>query len=151
PEVAGLCRQALDFLGGLDLLVNGAAAFFPTPSLTAALEAWDSFLNLNLRAALLTVMHCQAALEASQGSVVNITDIYAQQPLRHHLPYCVSKAGLLALTRGLALDLAPRVRVNAVAPGAILLPEGAPPEAADRLTARIPLGRLGEPEDIARA
>ncbi len=148
-EVGRLCAEALDWLGGLDLLVHAAALFFPTPTLEEAWEAWETFQSVNLKAAFLLVKHCREALAG--GSAVFLADIYAERPLRGRLPYCVSKAGLIALAQGLALDLAPDIRVNVVSPGAILLPTDAPPGYEERLTSQIPLKKLGDPTDIARA
>jgi len=148
-EVQRLCSQALEYLGGLDLLVHAAALFFPTPTLDEAWESWETFQNLNLKAAFLAVKHCREALRG--GSAVFIADIYAERPLKGRLPYCVSKAGLVALARGLALELAPETRVNVVSPGAILPPADAPPGYEEKLAAQIPLGKWGDPADIARA
>lgn len=148
-EVERLCGEALEWLGGLDLLVHAAALFFPTPTLDEAWEAWETFQGVNLKAAFLLVKHCREALRG--GSAVFVADIYAERPLKGRLPYCVSKAGLVALAQGLAVDLAPAIRVNVVSPGAILLPSDAPAGYEDKLTSQIPLGRLGHPADISRA
>jgi pteridine reductase len=135
----------------LDLLVNNAAVFYPTPTLEEAAAHWDHFLDVNLKAPFLCAWHCAAALRRRQGCIVNVVDIYARRPLKGYLPYSVAKAGLAQLTRALALELAPEVRVNGVAPGAILMPEQAEPGWQERLVRRIPLGRLGDPSDVASA
>lgn len=146
-QIEALCEG----LDELHLLVNNAAVFFPTPKLADVVERWDEFQSLNLKAPLLMVTELRSALARTRGCVVNIVDIWARHPLRRHLAYSVSKAGLAALTRGLALELAPDIRVNGVAPGAALLPAGAPPEAEARLLEEIPLKQLGGPEEIAAA
>lgn len=146
-----LCREAREAFEGVDLLVNNAAVFPRTPTLAEAAEAWEEILAVNLRAPFLCAAGLAEALAEREGSIVFVADIYGRYPLRGYLPYCVAKAGVIMLTRALALELAPRVRVNAVAPGAILPPEGAPPEWGERLVRRIPRGRLGDPEDIASA
>lgn len=146
-----LASAVLGELGRVDVLINSAAVFFPSPSLEQSEEDWDTFLDLNLRAPFLLVRHLAESLRQQQGCIVNVTDIYAQRPLARHLPYCVSKGALWSLTQSLALELAPEVRVNAVAPGAALAPAGAPPETAERLAQALPLQRMGSGQDIAQA
>jgi pteridine reductase len=148
---AGLAAEVLEKMGGVDLLVNSAALFYPSHTLAEAEEHWDGLLDLNLRAPFLLVRHLESSLRARQGCVINIVDIYAHRPLAGFLPYCVSKGALWSLTQSLALQLAPEVRVNAVAPGAALPPAGAPPEVAQQLAKPIPLQRIGSAEDIAQA
>lgn len=135
----------------LDVLVNNASTFHPTPvgSITAA--QWDALFAANARAPLLLAQAAAPHLKTSQGCIVNITDIYAERPLPQHAVYCMSKAALRMATLALAQDLGPAVRVNAVAPGAILWPEGK--GGADRadVLAQIPLARTGAPEEIAGA
>ncbi len=150
-QVESMCKAVLESFSRVDALINSAAIFYPTPSLQESLQHWDEFLNLNLKAPLLTTLHLENTLRHHQGCIVNIVDIYAQRPLARHLPYCVSKGGLWTLTQSLALQLAPEVRVNAVSPGAALPPAGAPPEAAEKLATPIPLQRIGCAEDIAEA
>lgn len=134
----------------LDLLVNNAASFHSS-SPENALEDWDRFRALNLEAPMALSLGLADRLRASRGAIVNIADIYAERPLAGHMPYCVSKAGLLMLTRCLALELAPEVRCNAVAPGAALPPAQAGAEHEQRLKEKIPLQRLGGAEAIAEA
>ncbi len=148
---AQLARKVMESMGKVDVLVNSAAIFYPTPSLDESDEHWDAFMDLNLRAPFRLVRHLQQTLREQGGSIVNIVDIYSHRPLAHHLPYCVSKGALWSLTQSLALQLAPEIRVNAVSPGAALPPAGAPPEVADRLAVPIPLQRIGCAEDIAQA
>lgn len=148
-----LVAAALDRFGALDLLVNNASSFFPVD--LGAIEAshWETLVGSNLRAPLFIAQEAAPQLAARGGSIVNIVDIHADRPLKGYPVYSVAKAGLAALTRALALELAPRVRVNGVAPGAIAWPEDGqfPPEERERIIATTPLGRLGSPEDIAQA
>lgn len=151
-RLGDLVARAVAHRGRLDLLVNNASGFYPTPLATATEAQWEDLLGSNLKAPFFL---CQAAapyLAASGGCIVNIVDIHAERPLPGHPVYSIAKAGLAMLTRALALELAPRVRVNGVAPGAILWPEaGADPQRQVRVLSRVALGRLGTPEDIARA
>ena len=138
--------------GRLDVLVNNASSFYPTPLDSISEEQWDDLIGCNLKAPLFL---CQAALphlKASNGVVVNIVDVHAQRPLRDHPIYGAAKAGLAMLTRSLAKDLGPNVRVNGVSPGAILWPEGGLEERVrDSIIRQIPMRRQGEPDDIASA
>ena len=136
----------------LDTLVNNASMFYPTPLAETAEAAWEELINSNLKGPYFLVRNLAPALRAARGSVVNITDINVRYPLKDYPVYCIAKAGKAMLTRTLARELAPDVRVNGVAPGSILWPEG--PAAMDEdakraLLAKIPLGRPGTPEDIA--
>jgi pteridine reductase len=139
---------ALAATGRLDVLVNNAAGYARTPLDALSDEAWEAMLALNVTAPMRLM---RAAVAAGASNLVNIVDIGAWQPWPHYLAYSASKAALLHLTRCLALELAPRVRVNAVAPGTVLFPEGWSPERRARQEARIPLGHAGTPADVARA
>lgn len=139
--------------GSLDLLVNNASEFRATPVGSVTEGDWDELIGADLKAPFFLAQAAADALADAGGSIVNITDIYADRPLPRHPVYSIAKAGLAAMTRSLAVDLAPDVRVNAVAPGAILWPED---EAFDeisrqRIMASTALKRKGGPEDIARA
>jgi pteridine reductase len=136
----------------LDLLVNAAAAFDAIPVEETDAAAFDGQMDLNARAPLLLVKALLPLLRRSRGSVVNVADVGGGLvPWRGHAAYAASKAALARLTECLALDLAPEVRVNAVAPGTVLWPESYPRSLRRRLTSRIPLGRTGEPDDVAQA
>lgn len=137
--------------GRLDALINNAAVFEPLTLAASTPDAWTDTLDVNLRAPFLLAQAAAELLTAAQGAIVNLTDIYADRPKAGFAIYCVSKAGLAGLTRALARELAPAVRVNAVAPGAILWPEGAAEAAQQALIDRTPLARCGEPTDIADA
>ena len=138
--------------GRLDVLVNNASSFYPTPLESISEQQWDELIGCNLKAPLFL---CQAALphlKASNGVVVNIVDVHAQRPLRDHPIYGAAKAGLAMLTRSLAKDLGPEIRVNGVSPGAILWPEtGLEARVRDSIIRQIPMRRQGEPGDIASA
>ena len=150
-----LVDVALQQFGRLDALVNNASSFFATPLGQIDLAAWDDLVGSNLRAPLFLTQAAAPYLRATQGAVVNITDIHAERPLAGYPLYCAAKAGLLGLTRALAVELAPEVRVNAVAPGPILWPDAETsgrfdPQAQERIIAHTLLGREGDPRDIAR-
>jgi pteridine reductase len=152
-DISRIARQAVSFTGRLDGLVNNASAFFPTPVSEASEDDWNTLMNANLKAPLFLVQACLPALRQHRGGVVNMIDIYAERPLDDHPIYCASKAGLAALTRSLAKDLAPDIRVNGVSPGAILWPEqkdAMVQEHKDRILGKTPLQRTGDPTDIAR-
>jgi pteridine reductase len=137
--------------GGLDALVNNASSYFPTPLASLDAEAVDDLLGSNLRAPLFAIR--AFARESEKGAVVNIIDVHARRVRKNYAPYLAAKSGLWTLTEALALELAPRVRVNAVAPGHIIWAVNSvlDDEARRREAARIPMARLGEPADIARA
>ncbi|EXI67987.1 MAG: 3-oxoacyl-[acyl-carrier-protein] reductase FabG [Candidatus Accumulibacter adjunctus] len=148
-----LVAATVDRFGGLDGLVNNASSFFPTPLAGIDLRDWDELVGSNLQAPLFLTQAAAPHLLASGGSVVNITDIHAERPLAGYPLYCAAKAGLLGLTRALAIELAPRVRVNAVAPGPILWPESEAFDSVARaeIVADTLLKRVGCPQDVARA
>jgi len=140
--------------GRLDGLVNNASVFYPTPVAGAVAEDWDRILHTNLRAPFFLLQNCLPALTRNGGCVINLIDIYSEKPLPEHPLYCASKAGLAAMTRSWARDLAPAIRVNGVSPGAILWPEGdtpVPEQYQQSILEKTPLARTGKPADIARS
>ena len=150
--LAPLVDGAADAFGRLDLLVNNASTFYPTPLAGATPTQWDELLGSNLRAPFFLAQAARPHLEASGGAIVNIVDIHAERPLAGHPIYSIAKAGLAMLTKSLARELGPAVRVNGVAPGAILWPEAGLSEAERQAVLdQSVLGRLGDPDDIARA
>ena len=146
---AGLVREASGALGGLDLLVHSASNFFRASLEDTTAELWDSAMDVNARAGFLLAREAAASLRRRGGRVILISDLLASDPPRNYLAHAVSKAAVEGLIRALAVELAPEVLVNGVAPGAVLLPEGTSPEEAERLARRIPLRRIGSPEDVA--
>jgi len=145
-----LVARTVGHFGRLDALVNNASAFYPTPAGTATAAQWDELFAVNARAPFFLAQAAAPHLKAARGAIVNIADIYAERPRADLAVYAASKAALLAVSRGLAVSLAPEVRVNAVSPGAILWPDGGiDPALQASLLAQTPLGRVGEPADIA--
>ena len=143
-------RETITRLGRLDILVNNASAFYPTPLSRAKEDDWDKLNEINLKAPFFLSQTAAPFLKKSKGTIINITDIYAERPLIAHAIYCATKAGLISLTKSLAQELGPDIRVNAVSPGAILWPENDSDEVAQqRMISRTPLKRPGDPVDIA--
>ncbi len=136
--------------GRLDVLINNASSFYPTPIGSITEDQWDDLTGTNLKAPLFLSQAAVPHLREAGGSIINIVDIHATRPLRNHTIYGSAKAGLAMLTRSLARDLAPEIRVNGVSPGAILWPEdGMPERVKDNVLNQIPMKRAGEPDDIA--
>jgi pteridine reductase len=150
-QCRALVASAVEWLGGLDLLVPSAAGFERVPFDDIDDAAWDRMLRLNLDAPFVLAHAARTALRASRGSIVFVTCTSASTPYRHYLPYVVAKGGLQKLMRALALELAPEVRVNAVAPGTVLPPADMDEGTVARLGRRVPLARVGNPEDVAAA
>lgn len=148
-----LVSAALDAFGRLDLLVNNASSFFPVAVGEIEPSHWEELVGSNLRAPLFISQEAAPELAKHEGAIVNVVDIHADRPLKGYPVYSIAKAGLAALTRSLALELAPRVRVNGVSPGAIAWPDDGQFDPAERgrILATTPLGRVGSPEDIAQA
>lgn len=150
-RIPALIDYCIESYGRLDLLINNASTFYPTPIELIEEEFWNDLVGSNLKAPAFMVKAAAPHLRAHQGSIINIVDIYARRPLGNHPLYCAAKAGLEMLTKALAQDLAPEIRVNAIAPGAILWPEAGNSEIEQSdLISRIPLARMGEPNDIAK-
>jgi pteridine reductase len=145
-----LVAKTVGHYGRLDALVNNASAFYPTPMGTATPAQWEELFSVNARAPFFLAQAAAPHLSAARGAIVNIADIYADRPRADLAMYAASKAALLAVSRGLAVSLAPDVRVNAVSPGAILWPDGGiDPDVQAGLLAQTPLGHVGDPDDIA--
>ncbi|KAF0163806.1 MAG: pteridine reductase [Rhodocyclaceae bacterium] len=148
-----LVESVVARFGRLDALVNNASSFYATKVGAVDTAAWDDLIGSNLKAPLFLAQAAAPHLERSGGCIVNITDIHAERPLKGYPLYCAAKAGLLGLTRALALELGPRVRVNAVAPGPIEWPQGTsdfPPAERTAIIEHTLLKRIGSPADIAR-
>lgn len=146
-----LAHSVVAELGGLDMLVASAANFDRVPLAEVDDRTWDRALDLNLTAPFLLAQSLCESLRKARGNIVFITCTSVRRPYRDYLPYQVSKAAVRQMMRVLALELAPEVRVNAVAPGTVLPPEAMDEQTLDRLRAGIPLGRIGDAADVARA
>ncbi len=136
--------------GRLDVLVNNASDFFATPLGSVTQSDWDSLINSNLRGPFFLSQAAAPLLRSSRGLILNILDIHASKPLRDHSVYCMAKAGLSMMTRALAQDLAPEIRVNGIAPGAIVWPEqNISEQERQRIVSQTPMGRTGDVADIS--
>lgn len=151
-QLERLAKAALEIGGGIDVLINNASAFYATPFGEASEAQWDELLGSNLKAPFFLAQALRDSLKARQGCVVNIVDIHAERGLPDFSVYSIAKAGLAAMTRVLAKEMGPEVRVNGVAPGAIIWPEHdlSDPHKQEILQ-RVALKRSGEPDDIAKA
>jgi len=151
-EVAqSLPRQAHALLGRLDIVINSAAMMLRTPLGDVAPDEWDRMFALNLRAPFFVAQAAAPLMQADGGVIVNIADLAAYETWPAYVPHGITKAGIVQMTRGLARALAPAIRVNAVAPGAVLLPDEWDAVTADRLAATTPLRRIGSADDVAQA
>jgi pteridine reductase len=149
-RLGGLVDAVVRHAGRLDILVNNASSFYPTPLAGINEEQWSDLLGTNLKAPLFLAQAALPHLKSAKGVIINIVDIHAIRPLKDHTMYGAAKAGLAFLTRALARDLAPDIRVNGVAPGAILWPEGGVSDQMQEIVLKqIPLKRVGEPADVA--
>jgi len=152
-KLPSLIEQTVQTFGRLDGLVNNASSFFATPVGAITPEAWEDLIGTNLRAPLFLAQAAAPALRKAQGAIVNIADIHAERPLKNFVVYSIAKAGLVGMTRSLARELAPEIRVNAVSPGPVLWPDDASFDelSRQRIISHTPLKREGEPDDIAKA
>lgn len=149
-----LVEATLKHFGRLDVLINNASSFYPTEVGAISLENWDDLIGTNLKAPLFLAQAAAEALRHNHGCIVNIADIHAERPMKSYVVYSIGKAGLVAMTKSLAHELGPQVRVNAVSPGPILWPEDDPTfddTERRRIIAHTALKREGSAEDIARA
>ena len=154
-EIDKLPKRVLELTGRLDALVNNASTFFATTIGKASLDNWNNLISSNARAPFFLSQAFNPLLQEAHGSIVNIVDIHAQRPFKQHTIYCMAKAALQMMTYSLAKELAPKVRVNGVAPGAVLWPEAQTAsfianDTQQQILASVPLQRSGCPEDIAR-
>jgi pteridine reductase len=150
-QLTGMVAEVVARTGRLDVLVNNASSFYATPLASVTGAQWEDLIGTNLRAPLFLSQAALPHLEASQGVIINLIDIHAIRPLRDHPVYGAAKAGLAMLTRAMARDLAPTVRVNGVAPGAVLWPDdGIADSTRASIIRQIPMKRAGSPQDISR-
>lgn len=151
-EALSLAAEMISRFKSVDVLVNNASAFHKTPIEEVLDSDWDALLQINLKAPFLLCQKLgQAMRENEGGKIINIADWSGFRPYKDYLPYCVSKGGLITLTKALARDLAPKVQANAVAPGPVLLPPDFPEEEKEKIIRKTVLGRLGSPLDVAHA
>ena len=147
-----LAGSATAAFGRLDILVNNASTFYPTPMGEIGERAWNDLIGTNLKAPLFLAQAAAPALHENGGLILNLVDIHGMRPLRRHPVYSIAKAGLIMLTKSLARELGPQVRVNAIAPGPVMWPEtGVDEVLRRRIIERTALKRGGSPEDVARA
>jgi pteridine reductase len=154
PGLSRIVEEAASAFGRLDALVNNASSFYATPFGSIGEREWDDLIGSNLRAPLFLSQAAAPRLIEAKGAIVNVVDIHAERPLKDFVVYSIAKAGLAGLTRSLALELGPHVRVNGVSPGAIMWPDGGAHfdvGERQRITAQTPLARIGGPEDVAGA
>jgi NAD(P)-dependent dehydrogenase (short-subunit alcohol dehydrogenase family) len=147
--LARLVCESQKYFGPIDILVNSASDFYPTPALEVTEEQWDHLFSLNLKAQFFLAQGCGKEMKARGGVILNIADVNGERPMKKYAPYSATKAGLLMMTRSLALEWAPEVRVNSLSPGAVLLPENYTEAQRQRSIERSLLKRLGSPDDIA--
>jgi pteridine reductase len=146
-----LVEAAVGTFGGLDVLVNNASTFYPTKIAEITPQAFDDLLGTNLKVPMFLSQAAVPALRKSRGLIINIVDIHALRPLRNYTVYCTAKAGLHMLTRSLAKELGPEIRVNGISPGPVLWPEGqGDTRERDKIIERTVLKRMGDPTDVAR-
>lgn len=152
PALEQLAQSARQYWGRLDVLINNASSFYPTPMGATTEEQWDDVMASNLKAPFFLAQMLAPELQKTRGCIVNMADIYAEKPLRQHSLYSIAKAANVMLTKTLAQELAPAVRVNGIAPGAILWPEQQALTEIEKqvLLQKIPLQHCGEPNDIAK-
>jgi pteridine reductase len=151
-KLPDLVAMAVARFGRLDILVNNASTFYPTPVGTITPGQFDDLVGTNLRAPLFLSQAAAPALRASRGLIINMVDIHGRRPLKDYVVYCAAKAGLEMLTKSLARELGPEVRVNGIAPGPVLWPErGIDASLKDEIIEKTALKRPGSPEDVARA
>lgn len=146
-----LIEQAFKCWNRLDVLVNNASSFYPTPIGSITMDDWHNLINSNMKAPLFLAQAAAPYLKQTQGNIINMLDVHAQRPMKEHPVYCAAKAGLAMLTMSLAKELGPDIRVNGVAPGAILWPDNEMPEHTKKLILeRTSLKKAGDPIDIAK-
>jgi pteridine reductase len=150
-KLPALVDHAIQIWGQLDVLINNASSFYATPVGAVTESQWDDLIGSNLKAPFFLSQAAAPYLQQQHGCIVNIVDIHAERPLKEFPVYSMAKAGLVMLTKSLASELGPEVRVNAVAPGAILWPENLGESEKEKIISRTFLKRQGAPEDIARA
>jgi len=144
-------EEAYAAFGRLDVLINNAAVFFKTPLFQVTEADWDRTLDTNLKGSFFCAQAAAERMQSHGGKIINVADWSGVRPYRDYLPYCISKAGVITMTRGLARTLAPKIAVNAIAPGPVLLPTDFDAEERETIIRHTPLQRLGAPDDVVHA
>jgi len=148
-EITKLLKKTITTFGKIDFLVNNAAVYYPTPIESITIGQWDEIFDVNLRAPFFCAQKAAENMaQNGEGKIINISDVSAYSPWPNFVPYCTSKAALIAMTKGLALALAPKIQVNAIASGTVLMSENASAEYAKAVEKKTLLKRIGNPEDI---
>ncbi len=150
-KITSMVQEAGNTWGRLDAVINNASSFYPTPVGAVTETHWDDLMGTNLKAPFFIAQAAARALAKHNGCIVNMVDIHADRPLKSYPVYSAAKAGLIMLTKALARELGPEVRVNAVAPGAIMWPDTMDDVTKQRIISRIILKRQGQPRDVAKA
>ena len=151
-DIEHVAKQAIKAFGKLNALINNASSFYPTPIGSISENDWTNLVGSNMQAPLFLAQYCNATLQKNNGVIINMVDIHAAKPLSKHTLYCMAKSALVMMTQSLAQELAPNVRVNGVAPGAILWPESTiSEEDKKQVLELVPLKKLGSMQDIAQA
>lgn len=146
-----IIEETVKVLGRLDVLVNNAAVFFKTPLFEVTEKEWNATLDSNLKGSFFCAQAAAKAMQKEGGKIINFADWSGFRPYVDYLPYCISKAGVIAMTKGLAKTLAPKIEVNAIAPGPILLPKDLDPVEKEEVSRNTPLKKVGSPQDIVNA
>ncbi|MEW6354031.1 MAG: pteridine reductase [Pseudomonadota bacterium] len=149
-KVTRMVQESVNIWGRLDAVINNASSFYPTPVGSVSETQWDDLMGTNLKAPFFVAQAAARALTERQGCIINITDIHGERPLKSYPVYSAAKAGLIMLTQALARELGPHVRVNGIAPGAVLWPENMDEVTKQRIISRITLKRPGQPRDVAQ-
>lgn len=148
-KITRMVQETINTWGRLDVVINNASSFYPTPIGSVSEDQWDDLLGSNLKAPFFVAQAAARALAEKNGCIINLVDIHGERPLKTYPVYSAAKAGLIMLTQALARELGPQVRVNAVAPGAILWPEDMDELTQQRILSRVILKRQGQPRDVA--
>lgn len=149
PDYDAVVGEAAACTGKLDVLINNASRFYPTPVGGTTPDQWREIVESNMQAPFFLSQACVPHLRKTRGCIINLTDIYGSIPLKNYAVYSAAKAGLIMLTRAMARELAPDIRVNGISPGSVLWPEGMSEEAKEAVLSQVSLGRRGTPRDIA--
>lgn len=151
-NVERIGQQAIDSFGRLDVLINNASSFYPTPMGSITQTDWQNLVGSNMQGPLFLSQYCAQSIGKHHGCIINMVDIHAARPLKAHTLYCMAKSALVTMTQSLALELAPNIRVNGIAPGAILWPDTSMNEQdKQQILDQVPAARLGTMQDIAHA